>query len=225
MVAATSIIQMDKMRLTELETIVQRGIQTFIEVGEALEEIRDGSLWRLHSKYATWSDYLDQRWHFGSSRARQLINGARFARRIEDVTGVTLPNERVTREINSVIRQYPEEIQSLALEMAAKRGGMVTVDRVRDIAETLTEALNTGGYVTTADGEQNALESSINTNRKESEIAKQAQKLVDDEIKIHRIDKLYVIFKLTPNQIDKLMDRWAGKQRVRLVISDVKAAS
>ena len=33
-------------RLQELETTIERGLQTFIEVGEALREIRDHRLYR-----------------------------------------------------------------------------------------------------------------------------------------------------------------------------------
>lgn len=37
-------------RLTDLETTIERGLKTFVEVGQALMEIRDGRLYRARGK-------------------------------------------------------------------------------------------------------------------------------------------------------------------------------
>ncbi len=69
-------------RLAELEAVVERGLQTFVEVGEALGEIRDQRLYR--ATHRTFEEYCRDRWGFVASRARQLIAAA------ETVTAVTL---------------------------------------------------------------------------------------------------------------------------------------
>jgi hypothetical protein len=48
-------------KLAELERVMERGLQTFVEVGKALADIRDGELYRGQG-YATFEDYCQQRW-------------------------------------------------------------------------------------------------------------------------------------------------------------------
>lgn len=60
--------------LEEHEAIIQTGLQTFIEVGEALMAIRDGRLYRAtHSDFDT---YCRERWGFSRRRAGQMIEAA-----------------------------------------------------------------------------------------------------------------------------------------------------
>jgi len=55
-----------------LEGVIQSGLKTFADVGNALLEIRDNRLYRVGSK--TFELYCKERWCIGSSRARQLID-------------------------------------------------------------------------------------------------------------------------------------------------------
>lgn len=87
----------EKQSLARCEAIIARGVQTFVEVGEALTEIRDGKLYRM--QYQTFDAYCKERWGIGSSRARQLIGASAVARQVETVTNVTLPNEGQARAI------------------------------------------------------------------------------------------------------------------------------
>jgi hypothetical protein len=50
-------------RLAELERVIERGLQSFVEVGKALADIRDGKLYRCQGD-ATFEDYCQQRWGF-----------------------------------------------------------------------------------------------------------------------------------------------------------------
>ena len=47
-------------RLAECEAVIERGQQTFIEVGQALMEIRDSRLYR--ETHATFEAYCNERW-------------------------------------------------------------------------------------------------------------------------------------------------------------------
>lgn len=69
--------------LSELEVIIDRGKQTFFEVGTALAQIRERKLYR-DVKFATFEDYCKRRHGFSASRGRQLIAAA------ATVTAVTL---------------------------------------------------------------------------------------------------------------------------------------
>jgi hypothetical protein len=58
-------------RLRERETVIERGLETFLEVGNALEEIRTSRLYR--QTYPTFQAYVRDRWAILLSRANQLI--------------------------------------------------------------------------------------------------------------------------------------------------------
>lgn len=58
------------------EAVVEYGQQTFVEVGLALAAIRDGRGYR-HAGYASWENYLAQRWPaISSAHAYRLIQAA-----------------------------------------------------------------------------------------------------------------------------------------------------
>lgn len=78
---------LEKSRLSELETVIERGQQTFIDVGLALAEIRDSRLYR--EGFATFEDYCKERWGWNASRSRQLIGAAEAVAQMQRVTIVT----------------------------------------------------------------------------------------------------------------------------------------
>jgi hypothetical protein len=61
-------------RLSELETTIERGLKTFVEVGNALAEIRDSRLYR--ESYATFEDYCRERWGMSKRHAVSCIAAA-----------------------------------------------------------------------------------------------------------------------------------------------------
>jgi hypothetical protein len=63
--------ELSTMNLSELESIVERGLASFIEVGNALIEIRDAKMYG--SEYATFEHYCNERFGISNSRAYQLI--------------------------------------------------------------------------------------------------------------------------------------------------------
>lgn len=119
-------------RLAALEQTIERGLQTFVEVGMALAEIRDSRLYR--SAHATFEDYCHERWGFVASRARQLIAAA------ESVTAVTvagLPapsSERQARELVPLLDQ-PEQMRETWSEALADHDGQPTAAQVRERVE------------------------------------------------------------------------------------------
>lgn len=58
-------------QLETCEAIIGRGLQAFIDVGNALLEIRENRLYRAH--HATFEDYCAQRWSLTRSRAYRLM--------------------------------------------------------------------------------------------------------------------------------------------------------
>jgi hypothetical protein len=88
--------------LASLEEKIEQGLQTFVEVGLALMEIRDRKLYR--DEHSTFKEYCKERWNFSDSRGRQLILAAKFAIRAgEDRYSGNAPavvlNERQARKL------------------------------------------------------------------------------------------------------------------------------
>jgi site-specific DNA-methyltransferase (adenine-specific) len=69
---------MDSQELDELEAVIERGRQTFVEVGRALTDIRDRRGYRL-SGFTSFEEYLQQRWGWTRQRGYQLIQAAEIA--------------------------------------------------------------------------------------------------------------------------------------------------
>lgn len=63
--------------LSKLEGIVRRGLDTDLEVGNALAEIRD--TWLYRATHETFEAYLRDRWRMSGPRAYQLIQAAEAA--------------------------------------------------------------------------------------------------------------------------------------------------
>src|SRR5512139_53643 len=57
----SSTMALSERALVELESIIERGQQTFVEVGQALMAIRDRRLYRQQG-HATFEDYCQKRW-------------------------------------------------------------------------------------------------------------------------------------------------------------------
>lgn len=89
----------ERVRLAELESVVERGLVTFVEVGRALQEIRDSHLYR--ASHATFEKYCQERWKFTARRGRQLIAAAAIAG--EMGTRVPIPTERHARELAPLV--------------------------------------------------------------------------------------------------------------------------
>ena len=72
--------------LAELETVIERGRQTFIEVGAALMEIRDQRLYR--ETHATFEGYCKERWGFTYRFANLQISAASVSGNLGSQTGI-----------------------------------------------------------------------------------------------------------------------------------------
>lgn len=73
----TALTASQQARLATLEAIVERGLDTFVQVGLALAEIRDARLYK--QRYGTFEAYCRERWGFSRSRGYRLIRAAELA--------------------------------------------------------------------------------------------------------------------------------------------------
>lgn len=84
-------------RLAECETIIERGLQTFIEVGQALAEIRDER--HYLDEFDTFESYCKTRWNFTPSRASRLITASEVTTALPMGNTPIPTSERQAREL------------------------------------------------------------------------------------------------------------------------------
>lgn len=104
----------EEARLGDLEAVVARGQDVFVEVGNALAEIRDSKLYR--AQYATFDDYCRMRWNFSRQRAYQLITAAAVVANVSTTVDILPGTERQARALS---RLEPGEQREVWGEIAA----------------------------------------------------------------------------------------------------------
>lgn len=113
--------------LESCEAVIQAGLATFIEVGNALTEIREHKLYRAQG-FKTFEDYCAERWQFTDRRARQLMEAAEIG------TIVPVLNEGQARAL-APLKAEPERMAEAFAE-AKGAGGTATA---KEIAEVVAE--------------------------------------------------------------------------------------
>ena len=107
--------------LERAEAVIERGLQTFVEVGLALATIRDSRLYR--QTHGTFEDYCRERWDFSKRHVNRLIQGAGAVAEIEDGTNWSHPqtpqNEAQAREV----ARAPEGERAKVWAEAQRRSG------------------------------------------------------------------------------------------------------
>jgi len=113
-------------QLRQHEVIVERGLATFVEVGEALAAIRDARLYR--AEYATFEDYCQQRWGMGKSYAHYMIGAAEVMSNLSTIGGQLPSTERQARPLTGLPPDVQREVWARAVETAPD--GKVTAAHV-----------------------------------------------------------------------------------------------
>jgi hypothetical protein len=123
----------DAAKLAECETVIERGLQTFVEVGSALLIIRDNQLYR--ADYPTFHEYCRKRWDVSPSRAYQLIGASDITREISTIVDTPLPaTESQARELVGLDR---ERAALVMRETANRVRGKITAKAIRATRERI----------------------------------------------------------------------------------------
>jgi len=116
-------------RLSELETVIERGLETYIEVGNALREIDRERLYR--QGYGTFEQYVKERWGHERAWAYRQIDAAEVAGNVS--TSIHLSTEQAI----ALAPLRPEQQRELAPIVAEK-----TVRETREIIREYRTALD-----------------------------------------------------------------------------------
>lgn len=113
----------------------------WMQVGASLLQIRAN---RLYRDYGSFKTYCEERWGMTLSRAKQIISGVQKAEYVQEVTGVTLPNEAAARKLNRVPYAYQPSVVTIAHRVAQSEGKPLTSSHLGAAWEVLKEVMDTG---------------------------------------------------------------------------------
>lgn len=122
-------------RLEQLEVVIERGLNTFVEVGQALMDIRDGRLYR--QGYATFEDYCRERWGWERRHAYRLMDAASAVENVSRGTqNMPLPtSERQVRPLTQLEPTQQRETWARVVETAPE--GKVTAAHVQAVVDEI----------------------------------------------------------------------------------------
>jgi hypothetical protein len=132
---SASLTPAESQSLTHYEEIIAQGLQTFVEVGQALLSIRDQRLYR--ETYRTFEEYLHQRWDMSRPRAYQLIEASVVVEHLSTNVDTVPVNEAQARPLTRLAPEQQQEVWREAVETAPPSGitakhVQTTVTRVKE---------------------------------------------------------------------------------------------
>lgn len=132
-------------RLKECEKIIQRGLDTFYEVGNALAEIRESRLYRIG--YATFEDYCKERWQMSRFYAHRLIDASQVVDNLLPIGNVPTC-ESQARELAPFTPDIQKAVWHIAMRSAPtddEGKPMLTAAHIKSVGNVLTEVVKGGG--------------------------------------------------------------------------------
>src|SRR5262245_10873958 len=102
--------------LTECERVIERGMQSFVEVGNALLKIRDERLYRL--THDTFEAYCRERWKWGRHYVNRQIAAAEVVQNLVPM-GTKPETERQARELAGLPAEKQRQIWAAAIQLTA----------------------------------------------------------------------------------------------------------
>jgi len=119
--------------LSELEETIQHGLKTFVDVGNALLEIRDNRLYR--EGYRTFEDYCRDRWGMSKQHANRIIGAYEVSENLAPIDSVLPATESQARPLTSLPPDEQREVWQRAVETAPD--GKITAAHVQSVVDNL----------------------------------------------------------------------------------------
>lgn len=118
----------EQKELADCEAVIEKGWQTFVEVGLALARIRDNKLYR--AQHDTFEAYCREKWQYAKSHAYRLIGAAEAVAYLSPIGDIPVPTHEA--QVRPLIGLEAAKAK-LAWEKAVEKAGaaMVTAKLVR----------------------------------------------------------------------------------------------
>ena len=119
----------DKADFDRLENVIREGLETFVEIGNALNEIRERKLYT--EVCSTFEAYVQIRWKFSRQRAYQQIAAAETVALLSTTVDTLPDSERTARPLATLPPEQQAEVWKEAVEEAEAEGEKVTAKHVQ----------------------------------------------------------------------------------------------
>lgn len=120
--------------LADCEQRIERGLKSFIDVGEALATIHNGYLYR--ATHTTFEDYCRERWNLSRPRAYELMAAADVVSGMPD-TEVQISNARQANALSAVPEAERAEVWDAAVE---RTNGKPTAKAISEVVKARTQS-------------------------------------------------------------------------------------
>jgi hypothetical protein len=117
--------------LERCEVVIKQGLNTFIEVGQALMTIREKRLYRIVFK--TFEDYCIERWAISKPRAYQLIDAANVIIGLSTMVDVLPESERQVRPLTSLEPEIQKEVWKEVVKQSEETRQPITAAKVQSV--------------------------------------------------------------------------------------------
>jgi hypothetical protein len=125
----------ERKTLTKCEKTIEKGLGTFVEVGQALYDIREEKLYR--DAHATFEAYCTARWELSRSRAYQLIDAAEVRQGLSTIVDILPANEAQTRPLTTIDCEQVGDVWQEVIEKAPKDEAGEPVITAKHVEETV----------------------------------------------------------------------------------------
>jgi len=126
--------------LEQLESKVRNGLASFVDVGNALMEIRDRGGYKRRG-YKTFEEYCQREFGQSDRHARRLITAAQTAVQVEKVIGAAPRSEGVARELDK-IADDPVVLEKVEKKLKSERKPLsiatATAEKVKEVVAAVT---------------------------------------------------------------------------------------
>ena len=102
-------------RLQVLEGIIENGLQTFVDVGGALLEVRNSKLYK--EAYGTFEVYCRERWEMSKTHANRMIKSIGVVSNLTPI-GFIPATESVIRPLTHLEPEKQRQVWSVATQQA-----------------------------------------------------------------------------------------------------------
>jgi len=119
--------------LAQCERVIERGMQSFIDVGNALLKIRDEELYK--GAYPTFEDYCVKRWKWHRAHAYRMIDAAKVVHNLSPMGDIP-ETERQARELTSLPPAQQREAWNAALKLCAN--GIPTARQIAAVVDQIS---------------------------------------------------------------------------------------
>lgn len=126
-------------RLKELEAVISAGWERMVEVGRALQEIKDDKLYKELGERLTFEQYCRSRWSIADRTAYGYIDAHHISRAIARSSGVPVLNEATARELAPILKAGGEEKVTEAWAKISDRYRDQRPPTAREVHEVLVE--------------------------------------------------------------------------------------